>query len=60
MCNGSILTFDPFLLGVKVEVHMRKDITAHAPLKMGAYQPCNTKIHSLGRMPFSAGEKLSC
>ena len=47
--RGSISTFDPFLLGAKVEIRMRKSITAHARLKRGAYQPRNTKIHSLAQ-----------
>ena len=47
------------LLGSKVEVRMRKGITAHAHLKRGAYQPRNTKIHSSRSMAFSEGKKVS-
>ena len=52
-------TFDPFLLGAKVEVRIRKGVTAHARLKRGAYQPRNTNIHSSRKMAFSAGKAIT-
>ena len=33
------VTFDPFVFLKNIEVCMRKDITAHARLKKGAYHP---------------------
>ena len=60
--KGSTVEILP--LGAKVEVRIRKGITAHAhghycacPTQKGAYQLRNTKIHSSRRMAFSAGEK---
>ena len=51
-------TFDPFVYwGEKIEVRMRKGITAHARVKKGAYHPRNTKIPSSCRIAFFLRKK---